>query len=112
MHAMSKSPAHSRRTRPSLRPALRDKIAKRGEAPYADFSIFTPYGRRVQRQMRTRSYVVQPDGSFKATEIPGPSSFQAWTACWRVFKAALYMTRHPSSGGQPEKIVVTAAVME
>ena len=41
--------------------ALRDKIVKRGEAPYADFSIFTPYGRRVQRQMRTRSYVFQPD---------------------------------------------------
>ena len=92
--------------------ALRDKIVKRGEAPYADFSIFTPYGRRVQRQMRTRSYVFQPDGSFKATEVPGPSSFQAWTACWRVFKAALYMIRHPSTGGQPEKMVVTAAVME
>ena len=73
--------------------ALRGKIVKRGEAPYADFSIFTPYGRRVQRQMRTRSYVFQPDGSFKTTEIPGPSSFQAWTACWRVFKAALYMLR-------------------
>ena len=92
--------------------ALRDKIVKRGEAPYADFSIFTLYGRRVQRQMRTRSYVFQPDGSFKATEVPGPSSFQAWTACWRVFKAALYMIRHPSTGGQPEKMVVTAAVME
>ena len=92
--------------------ALTDKIVKRGEAPYADFSIFTPYGSRAQRQMRTRSYVFQPDGSFKATEIPGPSSFQAWTACWRVFKGVLYMIRHPGWGGQPEKMVVTAAVME
>ena len=29
------------------------------------------------------------DGSFLQKDLPGPASFQAWTASWRVFRACL-----------------------
>lgn len=73
---------------------LRDKVIKRGEAPYTDFSVLTPYGRRVQQSMKTRSVMFQPDGTFRYADIPGPPSFQAWAACWKVYRACIYMLRH------------------
>ena len=98
--------------------ALKAKVVIRGEAPYADFSVLTPYGRRVQRQMKARSWVLQPDGTFKALEVPGPPTFDAWKACWRVYRAALFMLRSPgvpataSAAAVPKKLVVTPAALE
>eukprot|EP00435_Cladocopium_sp_Y103_P002331 s6101_g1.t1 len=65
--------------------ALEDKVVVRDESPYADFSILTPFGRRIQRVMKTKSYAFQPDGTWRAADIPGPPNFQAWQACFRVF---------------------------
>ena len=31
------------------------------------------------------------DGSYLTKELPGPSTFQAWLGCWRVFKSAALM---------------------
>ena len=67
--------------------ALRDRIVRRGESPYADFSILTPFGRTMQKQLKTRSWLLQQDGAFKALDIPGPPSFEAWKACWKVFSS-------------------------
>ena len=49
--------------------ALRDRVVTRRECPYADFSILTPHGRTMQRQMKARSWVLQQDGTFKSLDL-------------------------------------------
>ena len=98
--------------------ALKTKVVIRGEAPYADFSVLTPYGRRMQKQMKARSWILQADGTFKALDVPGPPTFDAWKACFRVYKAALFMLRYPgkpasaTSPAVSPKLVVTPAALE
>jgi hypothetical protein len=85
--------------------AMEDKVVMRDESPYVDFSILTPFGRRIQRAMKTKSYSFQPDGTWKAADIPGPPQFQAWQACFRVYRAVLFMLRYNATaapaGGAP-----------
>lgn len=93
--------------------ALFAKVISRGESPYADFSVLTPFGRRAQRQMKARAWTLQQDGTFRALEIPGPPSFEAWSACWRVYRAALYMLRYPGvAPAAPRRVVSTACLEE
>ena len=68
--------------------AMRDRTITRQEAPYADFSILTPFGKTMQRQLKTRSWVFQQDGSFRALDVPGPPSLEAWKSCWKVYRSA------------------------
>ena len=94
--------------------ALRARVVERGEAPYADFSVLTPFGRRVQKQMKARSWMLQQDGSFRALDIPGPPSFETWSACWKVYRAALFMLRYAATtpGGSPQRVVSAACLEE
>ena len=57
-------------------------------SPYADFAVFTPCARKTTRARRFTAYLLQPDGSWLAKEIPGPTNVQAWLYCWRVFRVA------------------------
>ena len=66
-------------------------------APYADFSLFTPFGRRMQRALRHRGWILNEDGTYSPVEVPGPASFDIWWACWRVYATALLMLRWPVS---------------
>ena len=88
------------------------KVIKRNESPYADFSVLTPFGRRMQKQMKARNWLLQADGSFKAVEIPGPPGFESWLACWRVYRTILLMLGRsdPSTGAR--KPIVTVAALE
>eukprot|EP00435_Cladocopium_sp_Y103_P022756 s3386_g5.t1 len=94
--------------------AMRDRVITRQEAPYADFSILTPFGKTMQRQLKTRSWMIQQDGTFRALEVPGPPSFEAWKSCWRVFRSILFMLRYPASapGMTPKKVITSAALEE
>ena len=94
--------------------AIHAKVIVRGEAPYADFSVLTPFGRRVQKQMKARAFQLQQDGTFKALDIPGPPSFEAWTACWEVYRTCLLMLRHPDRSTSPpsSKLVATSACLD
>ena len=74
--------------------AMEDKSIFRDESPCADFSILAPFGRRVRGVMGTGGFAFQPDGSWRAAEVPAPPSFQAWQACWRVYRSLLYMLRY------------------
>ena len=89
-------------------------MIKRNEAPYADFSVMTPYGRRSQKQPKARNFLLQMDGSWKTVEIPGPPSYPAWQACWKVYKSVLLMLKHPANAATntPAKSVVTVAALE
>ena len=48
--------------------------------------------------MKARAWTIQQDGTFRALEVPGPPTYKAWAACWRVFRSLLFMLKHPSSG--------------
>ena len=58
------------------------------QAPYCDFSVWTPFGRRALRSQKFRTYVPLGDGSYLVKELPGPQNLQQWMASWRVFKVA------------------------
>ena len=88
------------------------KILKRGEAPYADFSILTPFGRRMQKQSKARKFSLQPDGTWKTVEIPGPPTFVAWQACWKVYRSVLLTIKHAVTNTPSQHIVTVAALEE
>ena len=59
---------------PTGPPAKKVKISSvldQTDETYADFSILTPFGRRMQKTMKMKSYAFQPDGSWKTAD-PGP----------------------------------------
>lgn len=60
-------------------------------APYTDFSVWTPFARRTMKNQKFRTVFPLGDGSYLTKELPGPSTFQAWLGCWRVFKSAALM---------------------
>ena len=98
--------------------AMEEKVVTRDEAPYADFSILTPFGRRMQKTMKMKSFAFQPDGTWKTAEIPGPPNLQAWQACFKVYRAVLFMLRYPAGtvvtppvGGGPVGLVTRQPVV-
>ena len=90
-----------------------NKVVTRGSAPYADFSVLTPYARRTQKHMKAKGFMLQEDGSWKQSEVPGPPSFEAWSSCWDVYRTILLMMKHdPVHPGGDRKAVMTWAALD
>ena len=53
-----------------------NKVVTRGAAPYADFSVLTPYARRTQKHMKAKGFLLQEDGTWKQSEVQGPPNFE------------------------------------
>jgi len=69
-----------------------NQLIQGGEAPYVDFSIFGPYGRRFLKKLSiSTSHFVPELGSWKTTEQPGPPDFQSWWKSWNVFKTTMLL---------------------
>ena len=71
--------------------ALNKRINVQGMAPYVDFSVWLPFGRKALRSQKFRTYFPLGDGSYLMKDLPGPQSFQNWLTCWRVFKTGAIM---------------------
>ena len=69
--------------------ALKKKLSL-GKPPYADFGVFVPFGRKALRASKYRTWVPTADG-YVSKELPGPSNFTQWRACYRVFTTAMIM---------------------
>ena len=95
-------------------PGLHTRVVKLHLEPYADFSVLTPFGRRMAKVLRHRSWLLQPDGTDRPTEVPGPADMDMWYACWRVFATILLMLRWPSAETAPDKdlLVCTPAALD
>ena len=71
--------------------ALFKRFYTENRAPYCDFSVWTPFERRMSRIQKCRVYTPLGDGSYLQKDLPGPGSFAAWKASWALFKAACIM---------------------
>ena len=58
-----------------------------GIPPYVDFAIFKPHGSRQFKLNRFEAQVFI-NGELKTRALTGPPNFEAWQACWEVFRAA------------------------
>eukprot|EP00439_Symbiodinium_sp_Y106_P048834 s2768_g6.t1 len=61
------------------------------QAPYVDFAVWVPFGRRALKTQKFRVYHPLGDGSYLMREMPGPQNFREWLSSWRVFKVAALM---------------------
>jgi len=59
--------------------------------PYADFGVFGPHGIRMEREMKFKKWIPNPDGGGRYIEIRGADSLKSWLACWEVFLTAMVM---------------------
>ena len=71
--------------------ALNKRIHVQGMAPYVDFSVWLPFGRKAMKSQKFRTYFPLGDGSYLMKDLPGPQSFQQWLVSWRVFKTGAIM---------------------
>eukprot|EP00435_Cladocopium_sp_Y103_P014598 s616_g3.t1 len=71
--------------------ALHKRVVVLGQAPYADFGVWLPFGRRTLRAQRFRSYLPVGDGSYILKEMPGPQNLLQWQSSWKVYRVALLM---------------------
>ena len=69
--------------------ALAEKLTK-DTAPYTDFGLWGPYGRRQQKIMKFQAQVFV-GGVLVTKMLNGPSNFEAWRACWRGFRTAMLL---------------------
>ena len=93
---------------------LHHRVIAQGLAPYADFSVLTPFGRRTQRAMKAKGFMLQEDGSWKQLEVPGPPTYEAWNACWEIFKSTLLMLQYKKTlpTDEPKYVISWAALEE
>jgi len=54
--------------------------------PYADFSLFGPYGKRFLQKLTLVNWSYLPDGSWQRRELPGPPTLEHWWASFRVLR--------------------------
>ena len=71
--------------------ALNKRINLQGMAPYVDFSVWLPFGRKAMKSQKFRTYFPLGDGSYLMKDLPGPQNFQQWLVSWRVFKTGAIM---------------------
>ena len=81
-------PDHERPTADQLA-ALAHRM-KMGKAPYADFAVFGPYGRRQTKLLRFTAQVFV-HGELVTRQLRGPGSYHGWRSSWGVFRASMIM---------------------
>ena len=71
--------------------AVNKRVHHLSQAPYCDFGVFQPFGRKTMRTLKFRTYLPVGDGSYVLRELPGPQNFQQWLLSWRVFRTCALM---------------------
>ena len=72
------------------------RVKTLNKAPFADFAVFVPFGKRSARAHKFCSWQLVGGGAYVTKEIPGPDFF-VWSACFRVLWVALMMIGGGSS---------------
>ena len=62
------------------------QVVQANTCPYADFSVWGPYGQRLLRKQTYMAYHLNPTtGDWIRREQPGPDSFHSWYRAWKSF---------------------------
>ena len=88
---MGSQPDEAEEPSPNQLAALFKRVYVNDHPPYCDFGVWLPFERKMSKAHRFRVFTPLGDGSFLQKDLPGPASFQAWMASWRVFKTACLM---------------------
>ena len=67
--------------------ALKTRLSM-GTAPYVDFAVFGPFGKRFAKHRKFDAQVFV-DNALTTRLLQGPSDFAAWTGSWKVFAVAM-----------------------
>jgi len=68
------------------------QLLSAGQAPYVDFALFGPHGKRALKRLSMVAFTYQVEsGTWKRVEVPGPPDFATWWRCWLVFKTTLLL---------------------
>ena len=62
-----------------------------GLPPYADFSVWGPFGARQERRMKFKARLLDNHGHWIQVEILGPCSIEAWQNSFKVYSVAAIM---------------------
>ena len=92
--------------------ALKVRVLELDLAPYADFGIFVNFQHRFSKALKFLNHVLQPDGTFRAVEVPGPPSYEQWLSSWKVFENTLLMFQTEVAPGVHQPIVTPSALEE
>ena len=88
---MGSQPDETEEPTPAQLAALYKRVYTENRSPYTDFSVWTPFERRMSRIQKCRTYTPLGDGSYLQKDLPGPGSHSSWRASWNVFKVACLM---------------------
>lgn len=66
-------------------------LCKQGSPPYADFSIFGPFGHRMMKRIKLSGYFIERDGTLRTVELYGPTNLGAWLQSYNVLMTVLVM---------------------
>ena len=77
IRVMGSLPFETEEPRANQSAALFKKAVTNKQVPCVDFGVWTPFEMRMSKHHKCRVFL--PLGSFLQNDIPGPSSFQAWT---------------------------------
>jgi len=68
------------------------QVISYGCPPYADFSLFGPFGNCMLRRIMFTSFKYNPGtGEYQRQELYGPPDFASWWKSWVVLRTALLM---------------------
>lgn len=59
--------------------------------PYVDFSVWGPFGHRIQKKVKLTGLSLNSAGELHPLELFGPSDFESWDACYRVWRTGMLM---------------------
>ena len=60
-------------------------------APYVDFSVWGPFGHRITKRVKMQGMSINSAGELQPVELFGPGTFDAWDACFRVWRTGCIM---------------------
>ena len=83
-------------TTPGQLSALAARLAS-DDAPYADFTLFSPFGKRAMKLMTFWAQIFV-GGELTSKSAAGPWDFEQWRKCWREFRTAMLKPTASSPG--------------
>jgi len=67
------------------------QILDAGLAPYVDFALFGPYGKRFLAKLSMVAWSYLPNGQWLRRDLPGPPTFEYWWSSFRVLRTTFLL---------------------